>query len=170
MTNNDFERQKICYEQNCEHARSVNKQMNQVPLLAMTLTGGLWFAAGLQVSLDKEIRFGLLLFAGLCNFALVLAAIRIRDVFQSYIDRMEEFYPAAFAGGKPQKPRLPWLGSYSMISIYCILIVIAGCMSVTGAFLFYWPFDFNRCYIALPLLLFFVIIYILLFNRKNTQA
>ncbi len=157
MANNDFERQKLCYEQNCESARSVNKQMNQVPLLAMTLTGGLWFAAGLQISLDKEIRFGLLLFAGLCNLALVLAAIRIRDVFQSYIDRMEEFYPPAFPGGKPRKPRLPWLGNYSMISIYCVLIVVAGLMSFAGAFSFYWPFDFNRWCIALPMLLFLTV-------------
>lgn len=169
MTNNDFERQKICYEQNCEHARSVNKQMNQVPLLAMTLTGSLWFAAGLQIDLDKEIRFGLLLFAGLCNLALVLAAIRIRDVFQSYIDRMEEFYPPAFAGGRPQKPRLPWLGNYSMIGIYCALIVVAGLMSFAGAFSFYWPFEFYRCYVALPMFLLLAVIYALLFSRKNTQ-
>ena len=37
----EFERSKLCYEQNFEHARTLNAQMNQVPVLAMTLTGGL---------------------------------------------------------------------------------------------------------------------------------
>ena len=60
MSDNDFEREKVCYEQNFEQARSLNGQMNQVPVLAMTLTGGLWFAAGVTENLYPEIRFDLL--------------------------------------------------------------------------------------------------------------
>src|SRR5208283_57694 len=40
-----YDREKTCYEQKFEQARSVNSQVNQVPLTAMTLTGGLWFGA-----------------------------------------------------------------------------------------------------------------------------
>ena len=36
-----FEREKACYEQNFEQARSFNTQMNRVLVLAMTLIGGL---------------------------------------------------------------------------------------------------------------------------------
>ena len=46
MNKENFEREKACYQQNFEQARSLNGQMNRVPVLAMTLTGGLWFAAG----------------------------------------------------------------------------------------------------------------------------
>src|SRR5690606_11036982 len=106
--NDDNERMRVCYEQNFEQARSLNVQMNHVPVLAMTLTGGLWFAAGVTQGLPIDIRFALLLFAGLCNLALALAVLRIRDVLESYLEKLEEFYPKGFASGRPKKPKLPW--------------------------------------------------------------
>jgi hypothetical protein len=144
MTDNDFDREKICYEQNFEQARSLNLQMNQVPVLAMTLTGGLWFGAGVTKDIPIEIRFALLLFAGLCNLAFVLAALRIRDVLESYLEQIEAFYEKSFASGRPKKPKIPWLGSYSMISIYCALMLIGAIFSFFGAFWKYWPFEFSK--------------------------
>ena len=40
-----FERDKVCYEQNFQQYRAMNQIMWQVPLLAITITGGLWYAA-----------------------------------------------------------------------------------------------------------------------------
>lgn len=143
MTDQDFEREKVCYEQNFEHARSLNAQMNQVPVLAMMLTGGLWFGAGVTSGLPTLFRFALLIFASLCDLALILAAYRIRDVFQSYLDKIEAFCPSSFAGGTPTNPKMPWLGNYSMISIYCALFLFGALFSVFAAFWKYWPFSFD---------------------------
>lgn len=145
MSENTFEREKVCYEQNCEQARSLNVQMNRVPVLAMTLTGGLWFAAGVTENLYPEIRFGLLLFAGLCNLALIAAALRIRDVFHSYLERIEQFHPCSYASGKPKKPKVPRLRDYSMIIIYCIVMAGGSLLSFIGALAIYWPFKSGLC-------------------------
>jgi hypothetical protein len=167
MNDNDFEREKVCYEQNFEQARSLNSQMNQVPVHAMTLTGGLWFASGVTQNLYPEIRFGLLLFAGFCNIALILAALRIRDVFHSYLERLRQFRPDSFASGKPEDPKVPQLGDYSMITIYCALLAIGSVLSFAGALGFYWPFCFERWWGIGALILVFVILYLTLFKRRK---
>lgn len=163
----DFERQKLCYEQNFEQARSLNSQMNQVPVLAMTLTGGLWFAAGVTEHLYPEIRFSLLLFAGFCNIALILAALRIRDVFHSYLERIKQFRPDSFASGKPEYAKVPRLGDYSMITIYCALMAIGSVLSFAGALGFYWPFGSGRWIGIVVVILMLVILYFSLFKRRN---
>jgi hypothetical protein len=50
-----FEREKLCYEQNCEQMRSLNQIMWQVPIIAMTLTGGLWRAVATLNGVRKAI-------------------------------------------------------------------------------------------------------------------
>lgn len=171
MTNDKFEREKVCYEQNFQQARSLNGQMNQVPVLAMTLTGGLWFAAGVTENLYAELRFGLLLFAGFCNIALILAALRIRDVFRSYLERIKQFHPESFASGKPEGPKVPQLGDYSMITIYCTLMAIGSVLSFAGALVFYWPFGFGKWIGILALIVVFGALYLALFKtRQKAEA
>lgn len=141
-----FERELACYEQNSEHARSLNIQMNGIPVLSVTLTGGLWFGVVSTEGLEDRIRFALVVFAGICNVALALSAIRIRDVFQSYIEKMEEFYPAGAAKGKPKKPIIPGLRGYSMIFSLCALMLLASGLSFFAAFELYWPFQCASCW------------------------
>ena len=167
MSDNDFEREKVCYEQNFQQARSLNGQMNQVPVLAMTLTGGLWFAAGVTENLYAEIRFGLLLFAGFCNIALILAVLRIRDVFDSYLKRIKQFHPGSFASGEPKEPKVPRLGNYSMITIYCALMGIGSLLSFVGALGFYWPFGFKKWIGIMALIVVLGFFYLVLFNRRQ---
>lgn len=139
-----FERDKVCYEQNFEHARSLNEQMNQIPTLAMTLTGGLWFAAAVTEHMQVPVRFGLFLFAGLCNIGLALAILRVRDVFDTYLEKVREFNPGSFVHGRPAKPAARRLGAYSMVMVYAILMCSASVLSLVGAFAFYWPFATQR--------------------------
>jgi len=167
MSDEDFQRQQVCYQQNFEQARSLNVQMNHVPVLAMTLTGGLWFAAGVTENLYSEIRFGLLLFAGFCNIALILAALRIRDVFHSYLERIKQFCPDSFASGKPEDPKVLQLGDYSMIAIYCALMAIGSVLSFAGALGFYWPFCFGRWAGIIALVAVLVTLYFTLFKRRK---
>lgn len=169
MSDNDFARQQVCYEQNFEHARTLNTQMNQVPVLAMTLTGGLWFGAGVTSNLPTEFRFALLIFAGLCDLALILSILRIRDVFESYLEKIEQFCPSSFASGQPTKPKMPWLGSYSMISIYCTLILLGAVFSFVGAFWQYWPFQTSR-YIGIAILLVILLAMYLILFRRGTKV
>jgi hypothetical protein len=170
MTDSDYDRRKVCYEQNFEQARSLNLEMNQVPALAMTLTGGLWFGAGVTNDIPVEIRFALLLFAGLCNLALILAVLRIRDVLESYLERLQAFDEASFASGRPKNPKMPWLGSYSMISIYCTLMLIGALFSFFGAFWKYWPFEFSKWFGVCALLVMFVILHFRLFRRRAAST
>lgn len=170
MTDIDFEREKACYEQNFEQARNLNTQMNQVPVLAMTLTGGLWFGAGVTSGLPPLFRFALLIFASLCDLALILAIVRIRDVFESYLEKVKSFSPSSFAGGRPAEPKIPWLGSYSMISIYSALILLAAIFSVFAAFWHYWPFSFSVWCGAATYVAVLAVIYALLFSRDKLSA
>ena len=141
MHEQEFERKRVCYEQNSEQARSLNAQMNHVPVLAMTLTGGLWFAAGALENINAVIRFCLLMFAGGCNLALIASVLRIRQIFDSYLEKMEEFHPESYANGKPRKRKVPYLTEYSVIGIYCSLMGVGSLLSFGGALAFYWPFD-----------------------------
>lgn len=167
-------RETVCYQQNFEQARSLNSQMNNVPVLAMTLTGGLWFGAGVTENLDQAIRFALLLFAGLCNLALVLAVLRIRDVLESYLEKIEAYHPPSFASGRPEKPKMSWLGSYSMISTYAALMMLGAGLSFFGAFWKYWPIDGKYLWLgvailAVILILLYLIIFGILFRPKEQQ-
>lgn len=170
MSDNDFEREKLCYEQNFEQARSLNAQMNYVPTFSVTLTGGLWFGAGLTDNVDQAIRFALLFFAGLCNIALVLVGYRTRDVMKSYFEKIEAFHKASFADGRPQNPVLGRFGDYSMITIYCILMLTASLMSFVGAFGFYWPssFCFSAWWGVLALVIFLIVVAYFLRSKEGT--
>lgn len=170
MSDNDYARQQVCYEQNFQHARTLNAQMNQVPVLAMSLTGGLWFGAGVTSNLPTEFRFALLIFAGLCDLALVLSILRIRDVFESYLEKIERFCPSNFASGKSASPKMPWLGSYSMISIYCTLILFGAVFSFVGAFWQYWPFQASRWIGVAILLGALLAVYLILFRRRASPT
>jgi len=162
------DRETVCYQQNFEQMRSLNTQMNHVPVLAMTLTGGLWFGAGVTEDLDVEIRFALLLFAGLCNIALILTVVRIRDVLQSYLDKIKAYHPASFASGKPNSPKLPWLQGYSMILTYAALMMCGAALSFIGAFWKYWPFEnFPRWIGILITLVVLAALYRAVFRRKR---
>ncbi|GMV63193.1 MAG: hypothetical protein AMXMBFR74_23610 [Parvibaculum sp.] len=159
--------EQLCYVQNFEQFRSLNTQMNHVPVLAMTLTGGLWFGAGVTENLDMEIRFALIMLAGFSNLALILIVYRIRDVLESYLERIEAFHPASFAGGKPTNPQLPWLGSYSMITIFCTLMMLAAIFSFISAFWTYWPFAISRCWGVGGFVVLLAALYLLIFNRSG---
>lgn len=133
------EKDRTCYEQNCETARGLNRQLNQLPVLVITLTGGLWYGSTIVEDTQDPARFGILCFAAICNLLLVFAAMRIRDVLEGHLEKIREFHRYWYAGGGPQKPMLPWLKSYSMITIYAVLMIVAGLLSMAGAVGLYWP-------------------------------
>lgn len=73
------------YNQNFDTFRALNALMWQIPLIAMTLTGGLWFG----VSKVKEMplfQAGLLLLALLGNIGLVIVLERLRHIIGCYLE------------------------------------------------------------------------------------
>jgi hypothetical protein len=82
------------------------------------------------------------LFSGICDFALVLAIYRLREVLESYLQKIREFHEPNYASGRPVKPKLGKFGSYGMVGIYASLMLIGTSFSFIGAFFFYWPFSF----------------------------
>ena len=135
----DIDKDRTCYEQNCESARGINRQLNQLPVLAITLTGGLWYGGVVAEGVEEVSRFGVLCFAAICNICLVFASMRIRDVLQSHLEKMEAFNPECFASGRPEQPMLPPFGRNSMITIYSVLMIMAALLSMAGAVVVHWP-------------------------------
>lgn len=77
------------YNQNYEQFRSLNQIMWQVPVLAMTLTGGLWF--GVSTILDNPLLVTVLLVTAVVgNLAFVAILFRFRHVMQCYMDWIEQ--------------------------------------------------------------------------------
>ncbi|RWA97446.1 class I SAM-dependent methyltransferase [Mesorhizobium sp.] len=83
------------FNQNSEHFRSLNSLMWQVPLIAMTLTGGLWYGVSTSQS-SQLIQVCLLLLASGGNLGLFIALSRIRFIMGRYLKWFEEKYPAGY--------------------------------------------------------------------------
>lgn len=144
MAQDNFERDRACYDQNFAQMRSLNEQMIKIPQVAVTITGGLWFVVGSTESLIKEVAFIFLLFGWIINFGLGASCLRIRDVMASYQEKIRAFSEKNYASGVPDKPQSPFLSEYSMIKIYVFLMCFAGMLSLVVALEFYYPFETVR--------------------------
>jgi len=91
-----FERDKICYEQNCESFRGLNQLMWQVPVIAMTLTGGLWYGVATLNEMKAGIKTLLLLLAALGDLAFIVVLVRVRAVMAAYLEKIKDFNPGSF--------------------------------------------------------------------------
>lgn len=139
-----FEVAKAAFEQNFQQFRHLNDQMNTLPAFAVTLTGGFWYVAvvvanyghALGVVEEHLARWGLMVFAGLCDLVLVCIAIRIRDVMADYLNRVRRFEGEWWS---ERTPSLPFFRDYSMISMYAVLILAGTVLSWVGAFVLFWP-------------------------------
>jgi len=83
------------FEQNHLSFRSLNQQMWQIPLISMTLTGGLWFGVS-RVEDFPLFQFALLFLAAAGNAALFIVIHRLRYVMERYLNWLENKYPPGF--------------------------------------------------------------------------
>ena len=95
----NFEREKVCYEQNFEQFRSLNQIMWQVPIIAMTLTGGIWFGAA-SVGSMSGFQYLLLVLAAMGNIGLIVVLTRTRFVMEGYLEAIKRFNPDAFVAAE----------------------------------------------------------------------
>ena len=126
-TSEQLEREKLCYQQNFEQFRSLNQIMWQVPIIAMTLTGGLWFGvAKIDV---QDAQYALLALAVLGNSGLIAVLHRTRFVMGEYLLKIEEFYPEAFVAAEGQ--RLFERGR-TVVVVFQILLGLSALLSLIG--------------------------------------
>jgi len=90
----------IIYVQNCEQFRSLNGFFWQVPLIMMTLNGGLWFSVA-SLELSSSTQRGILLFAVLANAIMIVGIWRLRSVMESLLGQIREF-DGSKASGQPR--------------------------------------------------------------------
>lgn len=126
-----FQRLKSAYEQNCQQFRALNQVMWQVPMIAVTLTGGLWYAVATLRSVDPEIRSGLLAFSAIGNLLLVLMINRVRDVMDGHLQKMREFCPEAYATA----PTNGFLPDRSVCLMFSLMMGLAAIGSGFGLIL-----------------------------------
>ena len=87
--------EKEAYEQNYQQFRSLNQIMWQIPVLAMTLTGGLWFGVS-KIEDNPFLASILLLTAVVGNLALSAVLYRFRFVMRCYLNELKRAYPKGF--------------------------------------------------------------------------
>lgn len=87
------------FDQNHASFRSLNQQMWQIPLISMTLTGGLWFGVSRAEGLPL-FQFALLFLAFAGNAALFVIILRLRFVMEQHLKWLEGIYPAGFVSAK----------------------------------------------------------------------
>lgn len=85
----------VAFEQNHASFRSLNAQMWQIPLISMTLTGGLWFSVS-SASEHPVFQIALLGLAGASNIALAIIIVRLRFVMDQYLDWLRNNFPHSF--------------------------------------------------------------------------
>ncbi|WP_430436047.1 class I SAM-dependent methyltransferase [Oceanibaculum nanhaiense] len=91
--------EKEAYEQNYQQFRSLNQIMWQIPVLAMTLTGGLWFGVS-KIEHRPLLTIMLLLTAVLSNITLSIILLRFRFVMSRYLAWLKDAYPPGFVDAR----------------------------------------------------------------------
>jgi hypothetical protein len=123
-----FERDKVAYEQNAQHLRSLNQFLWQVPTIAITLTGGLWYGV---TKIDAFIvREGLLSFAALSDVLLVIVLLRVRFLFGQYLAAQRGFNPRF----EIKSEAGPWiLPGWTVVTCFVALLLAGAAGSLYGA-------------------------------------
>lgn len=91
----EHDMRQAAFEQNHLAFRSLNQQMWQIPLISMTLTGGLWFGVS-RVEDFPLFQLALLFLAAAGNFALFILILRLRFVMERYLNWLESNYATGF--------------------------------------------------------------------------
>jgi SAM-dependent methyltransferase len=95
----NHERDLAAFDQNSQTFRSLNQLMWQIPLIAMTLTGGLWFGVS-KVNESPLFQTCLLFLALVGNIGLIVVLARLRYIMGEYLTWLQAFHPGGFVAAK----------------------------------------------------------------------
>jgi len=138
-----FERDKTAYLQHSEGFRHLNSQMWQVPIIAMTLTGGLWFGV-FSSNIDDHVAAGLLAFTGICDILFIVVLFRVRFIMSLIIEKLHHFNPEyAIEPQKSDKGNALLKLDKLVISVFSIMLGLAAVFSFITAVYKYAPWQFS---------------------------
>ena len=122
----NHERQLAAYNQNSQNFRSLNQLMWQIPLLGMSLTGGLWFGVS-KVGSSVPFQVFLLLLAVAGNIGLIIILQRLRYIMSQYLNWIEAFDASGFVSAKGG---VGFEKSYVVKRTFQILLFLAALFSI----------------------------------------
>lgn len=115
------DKQQIIYEQNCQDFRQLNNVMWQVPVLAMTLTGGIWFGIS-AVQNAPWIQGALWLLSTVANIVFIFVLRRLRKgVMERILEAKRKYEGVEVVKGR-----------YTVIFAFSIVLAIAAFISAIG--------------------------------------
>jgi len=117
---------RAAFEQNHASFRSLNQQMWQIPLISMTLTGGLWFGVS-SVDDFPLFQLALLLLASAGNGALFIIILRLRFVMEQHLKWLEVNYAAGFVSARGTQ----WYNKPFLVrSLFQLMLFLAAALSL----------------------------------------
>lgn len=124
--NSNTEREIVIYKEHQQSFRSLNQQMWQIPVIAMTLTGGLWFAVN-SLESDSIQRAALLFLASAGNFGLAIVLWRVRSLMQRLLTKMQKFEGELSI----EETGTSWWDKPGMVrKVFTILLLFSGGISL----------------------------------------
>ena len=139
-----FERDKTCYEQHSESFRNLNTQMWQVPIIAMTLTGGLWFGI-FSSNLNTHTTTALLIFCMLCDILFIVILRRVRLIMTCLIEKLVLFNEG-YAINPKESGNADFLTKRDnlVITLFSIMLGAAALLSFIAALHNIFPWLFTK--------------------------
>jgi len=120
----EFETSKTCYQEHSKSFRALDQHLWKIPAIAMTLTGGLWFAVANINMAGKE---WLLFLAAISDFGLILVLFRIRFIMSRILEKLADFSAQWHVSATGP---LLWQRPLLMVVVYSILLAVAGFISM----------------------------------------
>jgi SAM-dependent methyltransferase len=122
----EHDMRKAAFEQNHSSFRSLNQQMWQIPLISMTLTGGLWFGVS-RVEDFPLFQLALLFLAAAGNGALFIIILRLRFVMEQHLKWLEANYAAGFVSARGTQ----WYNKPFLVrSLFQFMLMLAAALSL----------------------------------------
>lgn len=122
----DHDMRKAAFDQNHASFRSLNQQMWQIPLISMTLTGGLWFGVS-RVEDFPLFQLALLLLAAAGNAALFIIILRLRFVMEQHLKWLEANYPPGFVSARGEQ----WYNKPFLVrTLFQSMLLLAAALSL----------------------------------------
>lgn len=125
QTQIEHERDIAAFNQNHQTFRALNQLMWQIPIIAMTLTGGLWFGVS-RVDDSPLFQTCLLFLACAGNVGLFVVLGRLRYIMGEYLTWLERFHQRGFV---PAKGRGFGTSSQTVRWAFHVLLGLAAAIS-----------------------------------------
>lgn len=91
------DKETLIYQQNCEEFRSLNGFFWKIPIIMMTLNGGLWYSVA-SLDLSTAAQRGVLSFAVFANLVMVVGLWRLRSVMQTLLTSIHQYQGTTLSG------------------------------------------------------------------------